>query len=197
MSKELLISSTAVLPTSYGKFSCFVVKEKESNQEHFVIHKGVIKETDCLVRIHSECLTGEVFSSQKCDCGNQLEQSLQMISKDGGILIYLRQEGRGIGLFNKIEAYKLQETGLDTVDANLQLGLPADDRSYAIAAKVLEQLAPRSIKLITNNPQKIKALQEMLKLPIERVNMHSEVNLFNQKYLKTKATKLKHLINTK
>jgi len=196
MQKKLITSSSAFLPTTYGDFKCFVVKEEDNVAEHFVLFKGEVKGRDCLVRIHSECLTGEVFGSQKCDCGHQLEQSLQMISKEGGVLIYLRQEGRGIGLFNKIEAYKLQETGLDTVDANLRLGLPADDRSYVIAAKVLEQLAPRSIKLITNNPQKIKVLQEMLKLPIERVNMHPEVNLFNQKYLKTKATKLKHLIDT-
>ncbi len=197
MQKKLITSSSALLPTTYGEFKCFAVKEEDNAAEHFVLLKGQVKGRDCLVRIHSECLTGEVFGSQKCDCGSQLEQSLQMISQEGGILIYLRQEGRGIGLFNKIEAYKLQETGLDTVDANLQLGLPADDRSYLIAVKVLEQLAPKAIRLITNNPQKIMALQEMLKLPIERVNIQPEVNLFNQKYLKTKATKLKHLISTK
>lgn len=194
MSKKLLTSSQVLLPTIYGGFSCFAVKEEENGAEHCVLFKDQIKGHDCLVRIHSECLTGEVFGSQKCDCGDQLKQSLTMIGKEGGVLIYLRQEGRGIGLFNKIEAYKLQEKGLDTVDANLHLGLPVDDRSYIIAAKVLKLLAPKSIRLITNNPEKIAALQAMLKLPIERVNLPPKVNLFNKGYLKTKASKLQHLI---
>lgn len=194
MTIKLITSSQVLLPTPNGLFKCFVVKEKSSSYEHMVIFKGEIKDTDCLVRVHSECLTGEVFGSERCDCGYQLDQSLSVIGKDGGVLIYLRQEGRGIGLFNKIEAYKLQEMGLDTVEANLKLGLPIDARDYLIAATLLKQLAPRSIRLITNNPEKIDSLKKLLDIPITRVSIQPKPNNHNRNYLLTKAIKLKHFI---
>lgn len=148
-----------------------------------------------LVRIHSECFTGDVFGSCKCDCGQQLKQSLQLISQKGGVLIYLRQEGRGIGLVNKVKAYALQEEGYDTVDANVQLGLPIDNRDYDIAFHILKHLGIESLRLLTNNPNKVKALIDYGILVVERVALAIEPSLHNRNYLKTKQDKMGHYLS--
>lgn len=180
------------LDTEFGIFDCFSVKE--NHKEHLVLFKGIIEKQECLVRIHSECLTGDLFKSKRCDCGDQLNITLKTIAKEGGVLIYLRQEGRDIGLFNKIKAYKLQDQGFDTIEANLELGLPIDNRQYDIAAKILKNLAPSKIMLMTNNPQKINALKKMMDIPIERISISSEANASNSNYLNTKILKMNHLM---
>ena len=185
------------LPTSYGFFDCFSVmdkSEKHSNNDHLVLYCGNIENHSCLVRIHSECLTGDVFGSLKCDCGPQLKFSLEKIAKHNGILIYLRQEGRDIGLFNKIKAYKLQESGFDTVQANLELGLPVDNRDYTVAAHIIKKLNPSKIRLMTNNPDKISSLRSLLSQEIERVEIQPKTSDFNRNYLCTKVHKLGHMI---
>ncbi len=187
-----MFSNIIDLPTKYGILKCFSVKE--GNKEHLVLYKGEIEGKEIIVRIHSECLTGDLFKSQKCDCGYQLNESLEMITKENGVLIYLRQEGRDIGLFNKIQAYNLQAHGMDTVEANMSLGLPIDARDYSIAAKILNKLAPSKIRLITNNPQKIEALRELLSIEIERISICSPKGVYNSDYLATKALKMNHLI---
>ncbi len=161
LSKKLKIYSQTQLPTTYGLFDCIVFRD-EQNIEHLAMVKGNTKSVqNLLCRIHSECLTGEVFGSLKCDCKFQLNAALDNIEKRGeGILLYLRQEGRGIGLGNKIKAYSLQEKGVDTVDANLILGFPEDAREYDIAAEMLLILEITSIELMTNNPNKISAIQK-------------------------------------
>lgn len=147
-----------------------------------------------LVRIHSECITGDVFGSRKCDCGKQLELSLSQIGAEGGILIYLRQEGRGIGLANKLKAYALQEQGFDTVDANLELGLPADDRDYAVAYQILKYLGVEALRLLTNNPLKIASLERYGMKITQRIPLEIEPSRENHSYLKTKKIKLGHLL---
>ncbi|MNE28053.1 Riboflavin biosynthesis protein RibBA [compost metagenome] len=148
-----------------------------------------------LVRVHSECLTGDVFHSHRCDCGPQFEAALRQIEEAGsGILLYMRQEGRGIGLINKLKAYKLQEQGLDTVDANLKLGFPADLRDYGIGAQILKDLGVRQIRLMTNNPKKIKGLEGYGLEVVERVPIQMKENEDNTKYLHTKQAKLGHLL---
>ncbi len=186
-----MISPVINLETNFGVFKCFVVKE--GDKEHLVLYKGKIKGQECLTRIHSECLTGDLFKSKKCDCGEQLNVALQRIAKEKGILIYLRQEGRDIGLFNKVRAYDLQARGFDTVEANIALGLPIDNRKYNVAAKILKNLAPSKIKLMTNNPMKIQAIESLLSIPIERVALHIDANKLNANYLFTKTTKMNHL----
>jgi len=178
---------------NYGEFTFSVVKEKISKDEHLVLRKGDINlNTPTLVRIHSSCITGDLFHSKRCDCYNQLHFSLQKISKEGGILIYLNQEGRGIGLFNKIKAYALQEQQWDTVEANQQLGLPVDSRNYALAAHILHQHQVKQVRLLTNNPNKVEDLK---KYGIENV-VREMVPVFhndhNYQYLKTKKEKLNH-----
>lgn len=187
-----MFSEIIKLETDFSTFNCFVVKD--NHKEHLVLYKGKIKSQECLVRIHSECLTGDLFKSKRCDCGCQLNTSLQEISKKNGILIYLRQEGRGIGLFNKIRAYKLQDKGFDTVEANLKLDLPIDNRQYSIAAKIIKKLAPSHIKLMTNNPKKLDALRDLLNIPVERIPLLSQANELNVSYLSTKILKMNHLM---
>lgn len=177
------------LPTKYGDFT---VHSFESNGTHLALVKGNAKE-NALVRIHSECLTGDVFGSKRCDCGEQLHAALEMIKEQDGILLYLRQEGRGIGITNKLRAYHLQERGYDTVSANLQLGFPADPRDYSIAATILKRLGIRSIRLITNNPKKMQALEKE-GIKTERVPLEVQPNEYNVKYLKVKKEKLGHLL---
>lgn len=191
----MIFSSDAKLPTDHGAFRIRVVRDEEGN-EHVIVFKGVIDQAEDLpVRVHSECLTGEVFSSQRCDCDPQLGAALDYFEAEGnGLLIYLRQEGRGIGLFNKIEAYCLQDKGRDTIEANHELGLEADSRSYQLAVKILGELGVRSVRLLTNNPLKIDALRHGGVEITSRVPVHCAPNHHNSAYLETKKQKMAHLL---
>ena len=191
---SIIFSEVAKLPTSHGEFKVRVVKDSHDS-EHVIIYKGAIEDTDILdVRIHSECLTGEVFESRRCDCDQQLDWALDYIESRGtGMVIYLRQEGRGIGLFNKIRAYALQDTGLDTVEANIELGFPSDMRSYEVAGEILHELGISSINLITNNPRKIDALRDHGISVMSRIPILIEPNEHNRHYLNVKGDKLDHL----
>ena len=180
-------SQIANLPTKFGKFK--IQSFKENQKEHLVIFTQNLPEIP-LVRIHSECLTGDALGSLKCDCGEQLEYALKTIAKEGGMVIYLRQEGRGIGLFNKVNAYALQDMGLDTVEANHQLGFEADMRDFSIVEKILKEFYIKKIKLLTNNPKKEFAFKEIK--VIKRIPIKVKPNPFNENYLKTKKEKLGH-----
>ena len=183
----------ARLPTIYGEFLVTAHTDDDGN-EHLALRLGEIAGAPPIVRIHSECLTGDVFGSVRCDCGDQLVAALQRIAEDGrGILLYLRQEGRGIGLANKLRAYSLQDTGLDTVDANLHLGFPADSRSYSVAASILHELGVTKIRLLTNNPQKIADLEAERIQVVERIAQQIPPRPENKRYLQTKAERLGHL----
>lgn len=189
--------SSATLPLDkYGVFKMRVIKEKMTAVEHVVLSKERKNMAEpVLVRIHSSCMTGDLFASTRCDCHKQLHYSLERLNDEGGILIYLNQEGRGIGLFNKIKAYSLQETGLDTIEANHHLGLPVDARKYYIAANVLRNLDIKHIRLLTNNPHKILDLKKYGVEQVEQQTMPSFISEHNRFYLKTKQDKLNHAIN--
>jgi 3,4-dihydroxy 2-butanone 4-phosphate synthase/GTP cyclohydrolase II len=176
-----------------GDFAMTVFSNQLDGAEHFSLVKGPVK-AHPLVRIHSECITGDVFGSCKCDCGSQLQHSLDLIAKEGGILIYLRQEGRGIGLANKLKAYALQEQGYDTVDANLMLGLPVDNRDYAIAYQILKVLGVDNIRLLTNNPRKVAGIEQYGMNISERISLSVEPTHENRVYLKTKQDKMGHIL---
>jgi 3,4-dihydroxy 2-butanone 4-phosphate synthase/GTP cyclohydrolase II len=198
LSTENLIEEeiSATLPIeSLGLFKITVIKEKISGDEHIILEKESIAKEPLLVRIHSACITGDIFGSLRCDCNKQLHHSLELISKEGGMLIYLSQEGRGVGLFNKIKAYALQETGLDTIEANQQLGLPIDSRKYYIAANILRNKNIQSIRLLTNNPAKTKDLKKYGLTHIEIKSMPVFCHSENENYLKTKKNKLNHSMN--
>ncbi|GIP48532.1 riboflavin biosynthesis protein RibBA [Paenibacillus sp. J53TS2] len=184
------------MPTDYGEFRAVAYTNDVDNKEHVALVKGEIDgDEPVLVRVHSECLTGDVFHSHRCDCGPQFEAALRQIEEAGrGVLLYMRQEGRGIGLINKLKAYKLQEQGFDTVDANLKLGFPADLRDYGIGAQILKDLGVRQIRLMTNNPRKIKGLEGYGLEVVERVPIQMKENADNTKYLHTKQAKLGHLL---
>jgi 3,4-dihydroxy 2-butanone 4-phosphate synthase/GTP cyclohydrolase II len=184
------------LPTANGKFDIHLYRSSLDDKDHLALVKGKLDTTKpVLVRVHSECLTGDVFGSQRCDCNEQLHRSMDLIEKEGsGILIYLRQEGRGIGLLNKLKAYKLQDGGKDTVEANEALGFHADIRDYSFAAQILLDLGVRKVKLLTNNPQKIVGLKGFGIEIVERVPIEVKATTSNEKYLKTKRDKLGHLI---
>lgn len=184
--------ASAKLPTFYGTFQIIIYKSIKDQLEHVVLIKKKNLKSPSLVRIHSQCLTGDTFSSLKCDCGGQLTTSLKKISKKGGILIYLNQEGRGIGLSNKIKAYALQENGLDTVEANNQLGLAADLRSYKIAARILKDLRITKIVLMTNNPDKSLQLRNQGIIITKCIPLEVMPNKINRSYLRTKKEKLGH-----
>ncbi|MEV5028454.1 bifunctional 3,4-dihydroxy-2-butanone-4-phosphate synthase/GTP cyclohydrolase II [Paenibacillus sp. LPE1-1-1.1] len=185
------------LPTDFGTFRAIAYTNFVDNKEHIALVKGDIdSERPLLVRVHSECLTGDVFHSHRCDCGPQLEAALKQIEEAGsGVLLYMRQEGRGIGLINKLKAYELQEQGLDTVDANLKLGFPADLRDYGIGAQILKDLGVRQMRLLTNNPRKIKGLEGYGLEVVERVPIQMETKEDNKSYLRTKKSKLGHLLS--
>ncbi|AZK47131.1 bifunctional 3,4-dihydroxy-2-butanone-4-phosphate synthase/GTP cyclohydrolase II [Paenibacillus lentus] len=185
------------MPTDYGEFRAIAYSNDVDSKEHVALVKGEISgEEPVLVRVHSECLTGDVFHSHRCDCGPQFEAALQQIEDAGkGVLLYMRQEGRGIGLINKLKAYKLQEQGLDTVDANLKLGFPADLRDYGIGAQILKDLGVRKIRLLTNNPRKITGLEGYGLEVVERVPIQMKENEDNSNYLHTKQKKLGHLLS--
>jgi 3,4-dihydroxy 2-butanone 4-phosphate synthase/GTP cyclohydrolase II len=185
------------LPTAFGDFTAVGYRSLVDDKHHVAMVKGDVNgESDVLVRVHSECLTGDVFHSLRCDCGEQLVAALAMIEKEGrGVLLYLSQEGRGIGLLNKLRAYKLQEEGLDTVDANLQLGLPADLRDYGIGAQILVDLGLSSIRILTNNPKKIHGLEGYGLSVSEQVPIQAAPNAHNELYLNAKRDKLGHILH--
>lgn len=185
------------LPTSYGDFQLHLYSNSLDDKEHLALVMGEFTPGgQILVRVHSECLTGDVLGSIRCDCGQQLARSLEMIAKAGkGVLLYMRQEGRGIGLLDKLRAYNLQDEGLDTVDANLALGHQADDRDYDVAALILKNLGVTRIALLTNNPNKIEELQRLGIEVIERIPLQGEVNPENARYLLTKAARMNHLLD--
>ncbi|RXT15232.1 bifunctional 3,4-dihydroxy-2-butanone-4-phosphate synthase/GTP cyclohydrolase II [Ammoniphilus sp. CFH 90114] len=185
------------MPTDFGTFRAIAYTNEVDQKEHVALVKGTIDPNDpVLVRVHSECLTGDVFHSHRCDCGPQLAAALSQIEAEGkGILLYMRQEGRGIGLINKLKAYKLQEQGLDTVEANEQLGFAADLREYGIGAQILKDLGVGKIKLLTNNPRKITGISGHDLEVVERVPIQMKANVSNERYLNTKKDKLGHLLN--
>ncbi len=178
------------LPTKFGDFK--VVAFRDGKSEHIVLVKELL-EDNIPVRIHSKCFTGDTLASLRCDCREQLEAALMYISKNGGMLIYLDQEGRGIGLGNKIKAYALQDEGYDTVDANKKLGFKDDHRNFDVAAEILQYFGISKIQLITNNPLKIKNLEKK-GIVVERIPLIISPNKYNKKYIETKKKKLKHLI---
>lgn len=185
------------LPTEYGDFQLCLYLGPKDNKEHLALVKGdVFGKDNVLVRVHSECLTGDLLGSNRCDCGQQLQHAMRLIEEVGeGVVLYLRQEGRGIGLLEKLRAYNLQDNGLDTVDANLALGHEADERDYGIAAAMLKDLGVLSVRLITNNPEKISQLEQYDIQVSERIHSDAEIRPDNVAYLFTKAARMNHLLN--
>ena len=183
------VSQIANLPTKYGNFK--IQSFKEGEKEHLVIFTPNLPEIP-LVRIHSECLTGDALGSLKCDCGEQLEYAMNQINEKGGMVIYLRQEGRGIGLFNKVNAYALQDKGYNTIEANHQLGFKADERTYGIVREILSHFGIKKLRLLTNNPKKLDALEGFE--IIERIPLIIKPNERNRDYLKTKKEQMGHLL---
>ncbi|MBO6296961.1 MAG: bifunctional 3,4-dihydroxy-2-butanone-4-phosphate synthase/GTP cyclohydrolase II [Prevotella sp.] len=182
------------MPTEYGHFRLIPFKQQSTGLEHFALIKGEWKEDEpILVRVHSSCATGDILGSMRCDCGEQLHKSMQMIEKEGkGVLVYMQQEGRGIGLMNKIAAYKLQEEGLDTVDANLHLGFKSDERDYGCGAQMLRHIGVRKMRLMSNNPVKRVGLEAYGLEIVENVPIEITPNKYNLKYLKTKKERMGH-----
>ena len=186
---NITISDAANLPSRFGEFK--VKAFKEGNKEHLAIYKEPLSGTP-VIRVHSECLTGDAIGSLKCDCRDQLESALQTIEKEHGMVIYLRQEGRNIGLLNKINAYALQDRGLNTIEANHQLGFSADERTYEIVTTILHHFDIHKIKLLTNNPEKIKSLEDIE--IVERIPIVIDANVHSEGYLKVKKEQMGHLL---
>jgi 3,4-dihydroxy 2-butanone 4-phosphate synthase/GTP cyclohydrolase II len=196
--EKLVERTTAVrLPTGYGEFTAFAFREKLTGKHHLALVKGEVEGAhEVLVRVHSECLTGDVFHSLRCDCGEQLDQALlQIAAEDRGVLLYMAQEGRGIGLLNKLRAYELQENGLDTVEANLELGFPEDAREWGIGNQILADLGLTTIRILTNNPKKISGLEGFGLMVVEQVPIEMPPNTENRRYLATKRAKLGHRLH--
>ncbi len=194
--EELDYVTSCLLPTPWAQFTLHAFVEHATGKEHLAMVLGDITDGQpVLARVHSECLTGDVLYSQRCDCGAQLEGALKRVAEEGrGVVLYLRQEGRGIGLINKMRAYRLQEAGFDTVQANEQLGFKADQRNYALVEPMLKQFNISSLRLMTNNPRKIAAMEALGVTVAERVPLLVNRNKFNQHYLNTKAAKLGHMM---
>jgi 3,4-dihydroxy 2-butanone 4-phosphate synthase/GTP cyclohydrolase II len=195
---ERLVERVAetTMPTTYGEFRAIGYRSRSDDKDHVAMVKGDVRGLeDVLVRVHSECMTGDVFGSLRCDCGEQLKDAMSRVEAEGrGVVLYLSQEGRGIGLLNKLKAYELQELGLDTVDANLKLGLPADMRDYGIGAEILADLGVKTVRLLTNNPSKVAGL-ERHGIPVsEQVPIEHPASEHNREYLRTKATRLGHAL---
>lgn len=190
---------TVDFPTKHGKFSLSLYEDKLNRDNHLAIIKGSVSgKKNVLVRVHSSCVTGDIFHSLRCDCGDQLDAALRAIEREGaGVVLYMHQEGRGIGLANKIQAYHLQEKGLDTVEANIALGFPDDLRDYGIGAQILSDLGLTTIKLMTNNPKKIIGLEGYGLKVVKRVPLEMKANSSSRRYLKTKKDKMGHLFTTK
>jgi len=187
---------TVRMPTEWGDFELHLYRSKVDGQHHLALVKGEVKgKENVLVRVHSECLTGDVFGSRRCDCGPQLHQAMRQVADEKqGVIVYMRQEGRGIGLVPKIKAYKLQEQGLDTIEANRKLGYPMDLREYGLGAQILCDLGLKTIRLLTNNPKKIVGLEGYGLEIVEQVPIRIKPNPHNEKYLQAKREKLGHLI---
>ncbi|MEX2365285.1 MAG: GTP cyclohydrolase II [Pseudohongiellaceae bacterium] len=193
------------IPTEYGEFQLAYYNNNVDGKAHLAFYMGELSGKfngklsageDILVRLHSECLTGDIFGSLRCDCGEQLNRSLELIAREGrGVLVYLRQEGRGIGLKQKMHAYNLQDEGHDTVDANLLLGHQADERDYTVAVRILEDLGITSVRLITNNPHKISSLEAAGIMVNDRVALDNFANPENSRYLRTKAQRMNHILH--
>ncbi len=199
---DILVNSSiqrqaaAIIPTDWGNFNmiAFADSSKEQMPHLAMVHETTDFSKPVLVRIHSECMTGDLFHSNRCDCGEQLDKAMEMVAKEGGVVIYLRQEGRGIGLINKLKAYNLQDEGLNTVDANLHLGFEVDERQFGIGAEIIQVLGIKKIYLLTNNPDKIEAIENS---PIEilgRVPISIKPKNENKGYLKTKQEIMGHLL---
>jgi len=195
MSKQETVN--AKLPTKWGDFTIHALEQSFDGKEHVALAMGdLTSDKPLLIRVHSECLTGDAFSSLRCDCGPQLDAAMEKIAELGrGMVVYLRQEGRGIGLVNKIKAYALQDQGQDTVEANINLGFKADQRDFGVAAEILSSLGISKVKLMTNNPKKVAALQKANINVVERVPMLFGRNPHNESYLSTKHGKLGHLLD--
>ncbi|NDJ54620.1 MAG: GTP cyclohydrolase II [Chloroflexi bacterium] len=187
----------ARIPTDFGEFKLCLYTNSRNDKEHLAFVMGDVEgQSDVLARVHSECFTGDVMGSRRCDCGPQLSRAMEMVAQAGqGVIIYLRQEGRGIGLLDKLKAYNLQDEGYDTVEANLRLGHQADERDYQVAALMLQDLGLKSLRLMTNNPDKIDSLRSLGVDVSDRVPLITGVNSDNLSYLWTKATRMNHLLN--
>jgi 3,4-dihydroxy 2-butanone 4-phosphate synthase/GTP cyclohydrolase II len=196
--EKLVERTTSVhLPTAYGEFQAIAFREKLTGKHHIALVRGEVDGAeDVLVRVHSECLTGDVFHSLRCDCGEQLEQALaRLAEEERGVLLYMTQEGRGIGLLNKLKAYELQESGFDTVEANLELGLPADAREYGIGNQILADLGLTTIRILTNNPKKLSGIEGFGLTVVEQVPIETAPTAENRRYLETKRDKLGHRLH--
>lgn len=184
------------MPTEYGDFKMKAFTQKNSGEQHLAIFKGEWKEDEpVLVRVHSSCVTGDIFGSCRCDCGPQLHKAMEMIEKEGkGVIVYMNQEGRGIGLINKLHAYKLQENGVDTIDANIQLGFKADLRDYGVGAQILRYMGVTKMRLMSNNPTKRAGLVGYGLEIVDNVTIEIQPNPYNEEYLKTKRDRMGHTI---
>lgn len=193
---RLQLQAQAIIPTLWGNFNMIAFSADEADwMPHLaLVHEKTDKTKPVALRIHSECITGDLFGSKRCDCGEQLLKALEVVGEHGGVILYLRQEGRGIGIINKLKAYNLQDLGMNTIDANLHLGLEVDARDYAIAVEILQLLHIREIRLLTNNPDKIVAFDHSAILVTERVPLIIEPHEENLDYLKTKQQAMGHLL---